>query len=95
MKMKLNQEDENRIFIKNKLVKQGGSCSWIKIQIKKKKEITKSEICQELQHLKLSLIYLQDYGDFEELSNKIMKKLKKILMRGLYFMPSPFVYIEG
>ena len=77
MKMKLNQEDENRIFIKNKLVKQGGSCSWIKIQIKKKKEITKSEICQELQHLKLSLIYLQDYGYFKELSNKIMKKLKK------------------
>ncbi len=28
------------------------------------------------------------------LSNEIMKK-KKILMRGLYFMPSPFVYIEG
>ena len=23
------------------------------------------------------------------------EKIKKILMRGLYFMPSPFVYIEG
>ena len=44
MKIKLNQEDENRIFIKNKFVKHRGSCSRIKIQIKKKKEIAKSEI---------------------------------------------------
>ena len=42
----------------------GGSCSCIKIQIKKKKEITKSEICQKLQYLKLSLIYLRDYVEF-------------------------------
>ena len=26
---------------------------------------------------------------------KVHIKIKKILMRGLYFMPSPFVYIEG
>ena len=64
------------------LLNTGGSCSCIKIQIKKKKKITKSEICQELQYLKLSLIYLRDYGYFEELSNKIMKKLKKFWWGG-------------
>ena len=31
---------------------------------------------------------LKDYFLYPE-------KIKKILMRGLYFMPSPFVYIEG
>jgi hypothetical protein len=31
------------------------------------------------------LIYLQDYGDFEELSNKIMKKLKKNSDEGAVF----------
>jgi hypothetical protein len=44
MKMKLNQEDEIEYSSRINLLNTGGSCSCIKIQIKKKKELTKIEI---------------------------------------------------
>ena len=58
MKMKLNQEDEIEYSSRINLLNTGESCSCIKIQIKKKKEITMSEIYQGLQYLNWFSAYL-------------------------------------
>ena len=44
IKMKLNQEDEIEYSLRINSLNTGGSCSCIKIQVKKKKEITMSKI---------------------------------------------------
>lgn len=78
MKMKLNQEDENRIFIKNKIVKH----RWILLLYKNsdKKEERNSKERDSLgiySTLIGSLLIFKIMWSFGMLSNEIMKKIKK------------------